>query len=329
MTVLHAVPEILQELGVDPASVLAAAGLDPKKLRDPESTISFAAMGRLLTRCVALTRCPHFGLLVGSREGLSALGMVGFLVQHSPDVGTGLRNLVGYIHHFQRGAVTTLSTDGEVTQLGFRIYQRGVESADQISDGALAVCANILRSLCGPGWRPAEVAFAHGEPEDLRPYKRVFASPLRFDAEESCISFPTRWLAQAVPGAEPMLYRILQRQAAQLDATHGSGFAAVLRGVIRTLLVSRRCSANDAAAVFGIHRRTLHRHLKAEGVTFDALVEEVRAELAQELLSARQTPLAQVASTLGYADVSAFSRAFRRWFGTTPARWRIETAQRE
>lgn len=93
-------------------------------------------------------------------------------------------------------------------------------------------------------------------------------------------------------------------------------------------LVGHRCSVDEAAALFGIHRRTLHRRLKREGVTFDALVEDVRADLAQELLAARNTRLSEIAGTLGYADVSAFSRAFRRWFGTTPARWRSEGGSR-
>lgn len=98
-------PDVLKHLGVDRSVVLAAAGIDPKRLQEPESSISYAAMGQLLTRCVALSRCPHFGLLVGARQGLSSLGVVGFLVQHSPDVGTGLKNLVAHMHHFQRGAV--------------------------------------------------------------------------------------------------------------------------------------------------------------------------------------------------------------------------------
>jgi AraC-like DNA-binding protein len=125
-----------------------------------------------------------------------------------------------------------------------------------------------------------------------------------------------------------MLYRILQRQVDALDEDAGTGFASTVRGIVRTLLVGNRCSVEEAARLFGIHRRTLHRRLKREGVTFDALVEDVRADLAQELLAARETPLSRVASTLGYADVSAFSRAFRRWFGTTPTRWRSEGGPR-
>lgn len=325
LTALAAVPQVLREHGVDPSAALAAAGIDPTKLQDPHSTVSFTAMGRLAALCVALTGCQHFGLLVGAREGLQALGLIGFLAQHSPDVGTGLRNLVAHLHHYQRGAVTTLWIEDEVARLGFDIYMPQVEGQDQIYDGAIALYTNILRALCGPGWRPTEVDFAHGDPADIRPYRRFFGAPLRFDAGRTCIAFPAPWLTQPVPGAEPILYQILLRQVDALTEGAGAGFAAALRGIVRTLLVSRRCSIDAAAGLFGIHRRTLHRRLKREDVTFDALVEEVRADLARELLATRHTPLSEVATRLGYGDVSAFSRAFRRWFGTTPARWRRES----
>jgi len=328
LTALAAVPEVLREHGVDPGAVLAAAGIDPEELQDPHRTIPFTAMGRLAAQCVAITGCLHFGLLVGAREGLQALGLVGFLAQHSPDVGTGLRNLVAHIRHYQRGAVTTLSSDSDVARLGFEIYLPNVDGQDQIYDGAMAIYTNVLHALCEPAWRPTEVAFAHGRPADLRPYQRFFGAPLRFDAGQTCITFPAACLAQAIPGAEPILYRILQRQVDALNEGAGAGLAAALRGIARTLLVSHRCSVDEAAALFGIHRRTLHRRLKREGVTFDALVEDVRADLAQELLAARNTRLSEIAATLGYADVSAFSRAFRRWFGTTPARWRSEGGSR-
>jgi len=328
LTALAAVPDVLRELGVEPGALLAAAGIDPEKLQDPHSTVSFTAMGRLAAQCVALTGCPHFGLLVGAREGLQALGLVGFLAQHSPDVGTGLRNLVAHIHHYQRGAVTTLSSEGDAACLGFDIYMSQVEGQDQIYDGAIALYTNILRALCGPAWRPTETVFAHGRPADLRPYQRFFGEPLRFDAGQTCIAFPAGWLTQPIPGAEPILYRILQRQVDALNEGAGAGLAAALRGIVRTLLVGRRCSVDEAARLFGIHRRTLHRRLKREGVTFDALVEDVRIDLAQELLAARDTPLGEIAATLGYADLSAFTRAFRRWFGTTPARWRSEGGSR-
>jgi AraC-like DNA-binding protein len=323
LTALRAVPEVLEELGADAAQVLAAAGIDPKDLREPGATVPYAAMGRLLSQCVAATGCPHFGLLAGAREGLSELGLVGFLARHSPTIGHALRNLVAFMHHYQRGGAPTLLCDGDVTRLGYTIYHPHVESAEQVYDGAMAVCSNALRTLCGPEWAPLEVAFCHASPAELTPYEQVFEAPLRFDAPETFIAFPTQWLARPVSGADPMLYRILQQQVNHLtEGSDTATFRSTVRGMARSLLLMRRCSANEVAALFGVHRRTLHRHLKAEGVTFEGLVEEVRSDLALELLADGHMPLSQVSAALGYADASAFSRAFQRWFGESPTHWR-------
>jgi len=313
-TALGAVPQVLRELGVDPGAVLAAAGIDPDALQNPDSTVSFTTMGRLAAQCVALTGCPHFGLLVGAREGLQALGLVGFLAQHSPDVGTGLRNLVAHLHHYQRGAVTTLSSEGGAACLGFDIYMSQVEGQDQIYDGAIALYTNILRALCGPAWRPTETAFAHGRPLDVRPYQRFFGAPLRFDAGQTCIAFPSAWLTQPIPGPSRFCTRSCSVRSTRWTREPGPDSRWRCAGSSGRCSFSRRCSVDEAAGLFGIHRRTLHRRLKREGVTFDALVEDVRADLAQELLAMRDTPLSEIAARLGYGDVSAFSRAFRRWF---------------
>ena len=74
-----------------------------------------------------------------------------------------------------------------------------------------------------------------------------------------------------------------------------------------------------------MHRRTLNRRLKAQNYTFHELVNEVRYEIARQLLEDTRMPMSQIAVTLDYSDASAFTRAFRRWSGTTPAAWRTWT----
>ena len=69
-----AIPAVLRRLGCDPDEVLAEAGVDVRLFDDPENQISYLRRGRLLDICVNRTGCPHFGLLVGQRNGLEALG---------------------------------------------------------------------------------------------------------------------------------------------------------------------------------------------------------------------------------------------------------------
>src|ERR671913_1960164 len=139
----------LRDFGIDPGPIIREAGLDPGLFDDGANVIPHAALGRLLTLCVARTDCPHFGLLVGRRATILSLGMVGRLMQHSDTLGNALRNLVSNLSIQNRGAVPTLTIRGDTALFCYAVYQSEVESADQITDGAIAVAVNALRSLCG------------------------------------------------------------------------------------------------------------------------------------------------------------------------------------
>ena len=102
-----------------------------------------------------------------------------------------------------------------------------------------------------------------------------------------------------------------------------------IRRLLRQCLTSRQCSAADIARQLGIHERTLNRRLQAEGTSFRQELEQVRHAASQQLLAGTTQALAEIATSLGYADASAFSRAFKRWSGVTPAHWRAEHDGRE
>ena len=134
--------------------------------------------------------------------------------------------------------------------------------------------------------------------------------------------FPAKWLTHPLPHADPDLRRILEQEVAWLDAHYGTDFKAKVQRVLRTLLATGKCSSDQAAQLFAMHRRTLTRRLQAEGATFEALLDEVRYTAARQLLRDTDLPLSQIAAIVAYADVTAFTRAFRRWSGKTPALWR-------
>jgi hypothetical protein len=185
-----ALPAVLRSLGANPAEVLAEAGFALSLFDNPDNRISYAARSRLLAHCTARTGCQHLGLLVGQQAGLHSLGLMGLLVKYSPDVGTALRSLVRFLHLHVRGAVANLEIDGNLAILSYEIYQPGAVATDQIGDGAVAAMFNILRTLCGPAWKPSEVRFAHREPEDVRPFRSFFRAPLLFDTALNAVLFP-------------------------------------------------------------------------------------------------------------------------------------------
>jgi AraC-like DNA-binding protein len=317
-----ALPKVLRTLGADPATVLAEAGVDRTLFDDPENLIPLAGLGRLVKLCVATTGCRHFGLLVGQQGGLHSLGLVGLLARLSPDVGTALRRLADCMQLHHGGTVTAVAVDGDAATLSYDIDRRYEEASDQIGDGALATLFNILRALCGPGWRPIEIRFAHRAPDDVRPFRAFFAAELRFDAGQNAIVFPGAWLRHPLPADDAEQQRLIAAQIARLEARHGDAFPEQVRGVLRAALMTGHAGADEVAALFSMHSRTLNRRLGAFDTSFRKLVDEGRFVIARELLEGTALDVGGIAGALGYADASAFTRAFRRWSGTTPAAWR-------
>jgi AraC-like DNA-binding protein len=319
-----AVPGVIRSLGLDPAQVLAEAGFDPALLNDPNNRISFAARSRLLARCAELTGCPHFSLLVGAQGGLQSLGLLGLLAQCSPDVSTALRSLVRFFHYHLRGAALDLVVEGELAVLDYAIYQPGTAATGQLGAGAMAGAVNIMRGLCGADWSPGEVMLAHRRPANVEPYRRIFRAPVRFDAEQNALIFPASWLSHRPAGHEPSLFRLLQEKIHALEAQFHEEFPEQVRRVLRVALLTDQNRIEDIAALFSMQPRTLSRRLEAFGLSFQALVDEGRCEIARQALLDTDMNVGHVTALLGYAETSSFVRAFQRWTGKTPNEWRAE-----
>jgi len=125
-----------------------------------------------------------------------------------------------------------------------------------------------------------------------------------------------------LPHASPELQQLLLDEVHRLDREVALDFQTKVRRVLRAGLIVGRCSADGTAALFAMQRRTLSRRLRAEGKSFEALLAQIRYETARQLLTDTAIPIRQIAEAIGYADVSVFTRAFKRWSGETPSAWR-------
>ncbi len=325
---LMAIPEVLKSLRVDPDGLLAEFGIGAAYFADPDNILPFATAGEIYCRCVERTRCEHFGLLVGRRAGMSALGAVGFLMQSAPNVRTALEALFRHLHVHDSGAVVSLDAGSTYASIGYTILQHDVPCREQILATAIAIGLNIMRGLCGADWRPSEAHFAFRRPKDVAPYRELFGARIRFDAESSALVFPPRWLDHPLPGADPLLHRMMADRVSELERLAGSDLVAQLRRILRTLVMTPDCSLEAAARLAGMHGRTLNRRLAEQGTSFLELREEARRDLACQLLESTGKPANQIAVTLGYSDASSFTRAFKRWTGTGPQEWRTERRRR-
>ncbi len=314
----------LCDFGIDPDPLIHEAGLDPRLFQDGTSVVAFTALARLYTLCVARTRCPHFGLLVGQRATILSLDLIGRLMQHSETVAAALDSLVSNLSVQDRVVVASLTMADDVAMLTYAAYQPDGASAEHITEAALAVSVNAMRTLCGADWRPTEVLMPRTAPADIGPYRRHFRAPVRFNQEGATLVFPTTDLKRKVAGADPLLRAMLEEQIRRLRGNATSEFPDDIRRLLRTRIMKRRCSASDMADLLAMHRRTLSRRLRDSGSGYRTIANEIRFEIARQLLVNTDVPLGEIAAALGYSEASAFTRAFRRWSGQTPTAWRSD-----
>jgi AraC-like DNA-binding protein len=314
-----ALPSLIRQLGADPVETLRAAGLPQDALDLPDSTISYASLGRLLRLAAGRTRCGHVGLLAGRLWHIGDLGLVGEVVRHSPTVGDALRTLTVYQHLNSGGGLAFLIERPGIVEIGYAIYHANVEGSIHIYDVALTSATNFLRELCGPSWTPTEVLLPREKPADATPWRAFFRVTPRFDAEIGALRFPSAWMQRPVEGADPETFRRASRRA---DAAGRGEVKQRVMRALRILMLSGDVSGEATARMLSMHRRTLNRRLQDQGITFQAVLDQVRFETARQLLEDTHLSLDDVAATLGYASVSPFMRSVRRWTGTTPGRWR-------
>ena len=314
-----AAPAVIRQLGVDPAPIIAAAGLAPEVFDNPANRIPYEGALRLLNEAAVRTRCPHIGLLVGRLWRTLDLGLLGELVRHAPTVAAALQEFVVHHHLNSEGALAFVVQRDRVVDLGYAVYVPFAGSLSQLYDGALAALVSILRELCGDGWSPAAVFLSHSAPADVAPYREYFQAPLHFASDTCALRFSANWLARPLAGADPQRLRLARERAFAIgEAT----LVEKVHRTLRTLLLYGRSSGADVAQSLAMHRRTLDRRLSTAGTSFQQVLDRVRFAVAKELLEGSTVNLIDITAALGYADDASFIRAFRRWTGTTPSAWR-------
>jgi AraC-like DNA-binding protein len=317
---------LLVDRGIDPEALASEAGLAAAVFADPDSVVPFAALCGLVRLASERTGLPDIGLRACMRAGLPALGLVGYLAAHSETVERGLAALEAYLYVHDQGATPFFAVEGAAAIFGYEVLTPTIPGAEQITFGALAIAANILRSLCGSDFRLHEVTIAYRPPADTSLFRSFFEAPVRFDAERSALAFDRRWLATPIRNADAYLRAVLVEKIHR-DIAHASETAVDrIRRVVRSLVAGGKFSVDDTAAAFGIDRRTLARRLSEHGTNFREQLDEARYDEAQRLLRSSAVAVAQVAARLGYSDTATFTRAFRRWAGTAPRGWRARNS---
>lgn len=314
---------LLEDFEVDPAPLLDEFNLTRAFFEEPENTVPYTTYGKWMGRCREMTGCQHFGLLVGQRLNMSALGAIGFLMHSMQNVGMALNVLARSFELHDRGAGVELTTTGGYAMIEYFVITPDVEAVDMLHDLAVAAGVNFMRALCAGDWVPTQVLIAHRKPRNVAPYRAFFRTPPTFDSDHTGLVFPASTLERKVPSADPLLQKFMEQHIRNLQSTLREDLVGQVRRVIRTMILSgHACNREEVAAKLGLRSRTLLRRLEGTGTSFAKLRDEVRYETARNLLETTTMTARQIGLSVGYEDYSAFARAFQRWSGIAPMQWR-------
>ena len=171
--------------------------------------------------------------------------------------------------------------------------------------------------------------FAHRAPRDAREHERFFGAPLRFATGENALVLPVALSTCPVVAPDPSLLSLLDRYAAdRLGEPRAATFADRARAALSEELQAGNVTAHGLAARLKVSVRTLHRTLAAEGTSYRRLLDQLRLDTAERHLLDDRVSVAEVAFLVGFSELSAFHRAFKRWTGSTPSAFRAEARLR-
>lgn len=308
---------LMAEWGQDARRLAEELGIDPLALRDPDVPVPGARVLAFYEQAAQRTGCRSFGLRMAARTGLSVVGPLWVLLRQAQTLEQMLEDLVANFDLYTQAAVTSLVSEGPGRRLSWATMTGVAQSEVQMAEYSVAILCAEIRRHAPAGWEPAAVRFRHSAPPDRTELRRVLGPNLQFDQAENSIliepSLLQRPLRSAGSRTRALLSHVLRLEQEPVDP----GLVERVDSVVRAMLPYTRCTLADLGRALGMAPRTLQEHLQAQGRSFQEIRDAVRADLAAKYLKHSRLSLTQIAEMLGYSELSAFSRSFRRWHGVS------------
>jgi AraC-like DNA-binding protein len=317
-------------VGVPPPELLRAAGIDPSQLLAADAYVPRAQEIRLWDEAVRLTGDHDFGLHLAewaTRSPPDHFDVLSFAARSSATLGELLRLMGRYIRLLHEGVYLSLVEEGDAARLVHGHTPERIGPRQPV-EGMLALVVFQARLGVGEDFAPREVRFRHARPARVSEQERVFRAPVRYGCPRDELVLDRALLLRPQRHAEARLLALLDRQLGELLSGLPQG-RPLLDAVKRRMadeLPEREPVVAAVAAKLHMSARSLQRKLKGEGTSFAQLLADLRHDLARRYLADPRLSIGEVAFLLGFLDVTAFHRAFKRWTGSTPAEHRRAAA---
>jgi AraC-like DNA-binding protein len=320
---IQGIVEMLGDVGLDVAAVLAQAGVDPALMANPDDRAPTELVSRLWRAAAEYSGNPAIGLLSPHVPKPGNFDIVGYAMLTSPNLRVAIENFARHLRLVSDAASIDLDLKEESVTLRLRLFGGREPIPRQRMEFDLLTLLTFCRWVAGKPIRPLGVYLVWPAPAEIAPFENAFQCPLHFEADFNGVEFARADIDAKLPGFNPGLAGVHDGLVQQrLAAFDGASVSVKIREEITRRLAGGEPRREEIARALHLSDRTLTRRLNDEGTSFQKLLDETRCDLAQNFLARPNMTLAEVAYLLGFADQSAFFRACKRWFDSSPGQYR-------
>ncbi|WP_207510953.1 AraC family transcriptional regulator [Longitalea luteola] len=314
---------------IAPEQLCKLAHIDPAWLRSANKRpLSEKQVNDLWLNVLHLSKDAQFGLHLGESLQLSALGIVGEIIKSSKTVGEAVTNAAGLVEHVTDWFNMTVTRNSNSFTIHINPLKADWKSfvpAVQMLDVFMVLVIHELDGLLLHKIAPLTVSYMPGI-DNLHEYERVFRCRPVAKSRKNAITFDSSFWDEPIITANYELQHFLkEKMSAALNQVKKN---ERLSDKINRYLISNAylgiLSLEETAANFHMSPRTLQRRLKEEDVSFQQLADSARQYLAVQTLKQGKYSVKEIAYMMGYNELSAFSRAFKRWTGNSPESYRLK-----
>jgi len=309
--------------GVDPERFLGATGLERPSPEASGGRLPYMRVVEMIELALDMTGDEALGLRWAESSTQRSFGPLSHLLMHCPSLREAMHLLARYFHLFSdRPAYAVLQCGPSLVLHHLPLPGEPARVQRFVSEMVMGGFWRFFRYFDARA-KLGPVGFNHAAPVYRDLYERLFDGKVRFDQEHCAFQFDPRLLDVPSPLRDDELRDTLQglveRRVMRLDhSTPVSQRVLELLGQGATRLPDME----SVAKLLHISARTLRRRLAAEGVVYDDLRAQAQYRVAKLRLADPNVPIQEIAYDLGFAHVSTFHRAFKRWSGTTPGAYR-------
>lgn len=313
---------LVEQLGGDADRLLDTFGIPPGLLTSDEGLVSLTAHDLMLDAAAAELDCPDFGLRLAEQQDLTILGPLAVAIQACSTAAQAVETTSRFLFVHSPALRIGIEPDPRgsrgVVALTYRKELHESPYSPQAMELGIGLFHRVAVALVGSASGIRSVELPHRPLSPVRRYTRFFGADVKFGAASAALRVQRRILDAAFGTANESIRQLALAHLADRYDDPGQRLSTQVRRALAESLGSGATTLGTVAQLLAVHPRTLQRRLAAEGLAFEAILDDVRRDAVHRYLTTTDMPLGQVAALVGFSEQSALSRAVRRWTGLSP-----------